>query len=213
MLTYIKQFVYPSSCLFCGGDATIEEVVCDQCLRLGLLENPLESLEEDSFFVDKLSLFDFELIQPVIHRLKYDSVFYETKNMLSVLHKDRDFREFVESFDIITWVPLHWYRALRRGYNQSQIIGKSLETHKGQSCGLLKRDSYTKSQTHFDRVKRKQNVSGVFSVRKNREDLIAGKRILLVDDVCTTGATARECGEVLLEKKAQAVSLLTLAQA
>ena len=213
MIHTLTQFFYPATCVVCGDTPKQGVVLCERCYGEGSMHTPLDMLEEDSFFVDKIALFEFDQIQAMIHGLKYGALFYETKSIGALLMQCSDFQGFVETFDYITWVPLHWYRALRRGYNQSKVIAQSIEGYKGQSRGLLVRNSYTTSQTHYNKEQRRENISGVFQIQKGARSFVTGARVLLVDDVCTTGATARECGEVLIASGAQAVSLFTLGQA
>ena len=208
----LTHFLYPRLCSICGDIPVSKGPLCKRCLTESSLVSPLMMLEDDYYFHQKIALFDFNTIQAMVHRLKYEHCFYEVQGVGTLLMNHPDFRAFIETFDYLTWVPLHWYRALRRGYNQAKVIAQSLEAYKGQGRGLLLRQRYTTSQTTFNRVRRTQNIEDAFRCKK-RINSLKGKRILLIDDVCTTGATARACAEALYAKNAQAVSLLTLAQA
>ena len=101
--------------------------------------------------------------------------------------------------DAIVPVPLHPARRRERGYNQSELIARSvggiLRTR--HVPGLLVRVRQTQTQTFFDADGRKRNVMGAFSIGKIPPSEVAGKKILLVDDVITTGATIRECAVTL----------------
>ncbi|UCF70014.1 MAG: ComF family protein, partial [candidate division WOR-3 bacterium] len=104
--------------------------------------------------------------------------------------------------DVLTPVPLFWWKKLHRTYNQSDILADiiSSETAIAQK-DLLKRTRNTRTQTRLSEGARRQNVRGAFEVRGDVYD----KKILLVDDVLTTGATLRECARVLKEHGAAAV--------
>lgn len=95
--------------------------------------------------------------------------------------------------DVVIPVPLHWRRRLARGYNQAGIIAVELARSTGAVCrtDILVRSRHTTTQTRLDRAAKSANVSGAFSVREDRLSLF--RHILLVDDVCTTGATLSEC--------------------
>ena len=116
-------------------------------------------------------------------------------------------------FDLIVPVPLHPKRRRERGYNQSAILAHSL----GRLIGIpadesaLNRMSQTLPQVGLTDAERVKNVRGAFTCRK--PDRVAGKRILLVDDVMTTGATVHSASRSLLEGGALRVSVLTLARA
>ena len=101
--------------------------------------------------------------------------------------------------DIIAPVPLHPARQRERGYNQSELITRSLcrillIRH---SPNLLYRVRQTRTQTLFDAEGRKKNIKGSFMLVKTSADEIAGKKVLLVDDVITTGSTIKECAITL----------------
>jgi ComF family protein len=105
--------------------------------------------------------------------------------------------------DIITSVPLYWWKRLRRGYDQASLLARvmSHETHIEQHS-TLKRVRNTRTQTRLNDEQRQQNVRNAFILRANG---IEGKKVILVDDVLTTGATMNECARVLKEAGAAAV--------
>lgn len=103
-------------------------------------------------------------------------------------------------------VPVHPSRRRERGYNQSELLAARIARLRGLSLksGILLKTSNTGSQTGLEREEREQNVVGSFGLR--RPDRLSGRRILLVDDVVTTGSTLRECALALLESGAREVS-------
>jgi len=116
--------------------------------------------------------------------------------------------------DLIAPVPLHRWRLLRRRYNQAALLALALGDVCGRPCvpDLLARVKATPSQGGLGRAGRAENVRGAFAVRPRRREAARGKRVLLVDDVYTTGATATACARVLLRAGAAAVDVLTLAR-
>ncbi|MET1026624.1 MAG: ComF family protein [Dongiaceae bacterium] len=116
--------------------------------------------------------------------------------------------------DLITAVPLHWRRLLFRRYNQAALLAVIL----GRSAGLpvlpdlLQRRRATVKQGHLSRSARRRNVQGAFALADRRRQAIEGKRILLIDDVVTSGATVEGCSRALLAGGAAAVDVLALAQ-
>jgi len=116
---------------------------------------------------------------------------------------------FLKESDLIVAVPLFWWKRLRRGYNQSQILARVIHRECAIPVGdVLVRTRPTKTQTRLTETKRRENVRGAFAVKG---DGVAGKKILLVDDVMTTGATVRECSRVLKESGAERVYSLVAA--
>ena len=111
-------------------------------------------------------------------------------------------------FDAIIPVPLHETRLLERGFNQAELLASRLSERSGiplQNDGL-RRARETQSQVGLDEQQRKHNVAEAFQA----SDGLAGRRILLVDDVCTSGATLIACAQVLRRTGAVAVSAITV---
>ncbi len=115
-------------------------------------------------------------------------------------------------FNGIIPVPLHPIRLRERGYNQSALLAKSLSRYLGVPVieGALERIRYTRSQVGLSAQERRENVKGAFKADPAK---IAGLDLILVDDVCTTGATLEECGFALKEAGAGRVWGVTLARA
>ena len=114
--------------------------------------------------------------------------------------------------DVIVPVPLHSHRLRERGYNQAALLAREM----ARQCGLLLdeqtlvRQRATAPQVELDVRQRKENVRGAFSTRCNA---LIGRNVLLVDDVCTTGATLEACAQVLREAGAREIRALTAARA
>lgn len=120
------------------------------------------------------------------------------------------------SFDVVVPLPLHWRKRWQRGFNQSALLAREIgrRTHTPVKSAL-RRVRYTESQAGLTSAKRRQNVSGAFqaSRRANKRNVLDGLRVLLIDDVMTTGATAASCARALKRAGAREVTLLTLARA
>jgi ComF family protein len=121
---------------------------------------------------------------------------------------DLEFRDY----SLIIPVPLHIKKLRKRGFNQSIILANSLGK-KWQipiNFSLLKRSKFTLTQTGLDKKERERNIKGAFEVKDKTK--IAGRNIILIDDVYTTGATLNECAKKLIKAGAQKVAVLTLAR-
>lgn len=121
-------------------------------------------------------------------------------------------RKFKDEIDVIIPVPIHLTRMLKRKYNQASLLSTYISKayQKPVLYSTLLRSKSTPSQGHMSEKERKQNVSGVFVVKKNQR--IKGKNILLIDDVFTTGATVNECTKILKKSGANKVFVLTFAR-
>lgn len=208
--------VKPPICLSCGimfKSREGEDHICGKCIT-----SPKKIRRSRA-----LGVYD-KAFMSVIHCLKYKGKIQLAKPLGMLL-----FSAFMscwdkESIDIIVPVPLHKKRFRERGFNQSFLLirdwvqlAKSLSinfAHIEIDKHLLFRNRWTESQTGLGRKQRAANIKNAFSINKSSN--IAGiieKRILLVDDVYTTGATANECAKVLLRGGAGSVDVLTLARA
>lgn len=116
--------------------------------------------------------------------------------------------------DLVTPVPLHRLRLFTRRYNQSALLAHALSREGGVALGVdvLVRVRATPSQGGLSRNERYRNVRGAFTARPSRRALVEGRKVLLVDDVMTTGATVEACARALRKAGARRVDVLTLAR-
>lgn len=235
----VKRFldiVYPPHCTICNRSLENAEFLCSQCiLEFKSIDNmthcnycfyPFPALDKnqkvhDCFncrnngfvFKKNYSLFLFEgKLKELVHKYKFYGQDFLAEAMASYLISFCK-RNVYEEFDIITFVPLDKKRHRERGYNQAKLLAQ--KTAKGLGKCAVKstlRQIKTKSvQSSLSRKERYNNVKGSFSVANPK--LVSGARILLIDDVCTTGATLNECSKVLLAKGAKEVITLSFARA
>ena len=216
---------FPELCPVCdrllvGG----ERHICLECLAdlpysfyWSWRDNPAESLLREVLFVDaaaSLLLYRSESKwKKPIHNFKY----YGDKSLgryLSGLLGKRLYESgWSERVDYIIPVPLHRVRAWQRGFNQASVIALELGgfLNKPVLCNAMARNRYTFTQTKKDREHRMKGVKGAFRVRDKYKDALRGKKILLVDDVLTTGATLESCGNELYNAGCFSLSVATLA--
>jgi ComF family protein len=156
--------------------------------------------------------------------LRYDK--YSRGLVLGLKHGDRTHlarglgrlmrrtgEEVLEGADLLVPVPLHWSRLFSRRYNQAALLAHVIHAEGGPPVApdWLVRSRRTPSQGRLGPLARARNVRGAFALQPGRE--VAGKRLVLVDDVLTTGATVEECARVLCRAGAAEVAVLTLARA
>jgi len=148
----------------------------------------------------------------LIHGFKYGCKVQLRRplGLLAAPHLDR----FVAGFapELILPVPLHVRRLRQRGFNQALLLAELFATRWGipLSRNNLRRTRWTEPQVNLSAAERADNVKGAFSIANPAE--LAGKRILLVDDVYTTGSTVKECSRVLLHEGGAPTAVVTLAR-
>ncbi|HOL21290.1 MAG TPA: ComF family protein [bacterium] len=151
-------------------------------------------------------------VKEAIYGLKYNRKKYYGKKFALLMH-DFIIKNSVDDFDIIIPVPLHWKKEFLRGFNQCGVIAFYLSKllKKRYLSGVLVKHKNTPSQTVMDKMEREKNVKGSFTIRKRH--LIKNKKVLLIDDVYTSGATTLEAKKTLLRNGAARVIILTIAKA
>jgi ComF family protein len=147
-------------------------------------------------------------LRALIHLYKYGRVKTLSRPLAGLLARvaPRDQR-----FDVIVPVPLHWRRQWQRGFNQSRLLANCLAKRLNiPSVEALRRARATSPQAGLSNASRRRNVAAAFRMRRGSS--VAGKSILLVDDVMTTGSTAAACALALKRGRAAKVALLTIAR-
>jgi len=196
-------FIAAPLCSVCGvpfGTENGSDHVCGACL----IHRPIHLCRSATLFGGP--------IQELVHRFKYGHRVHLSQPLgLLVARSLAPFYDEAAP-ELIVPVPLHRKRLRQRGYNQSQLIGGVLEQQwqVPLELGNLRRVRWTEPQTSLDAADRRSNVSGAFAVRDPRR--VEGKRVLLVDDVLTTGSTLRACAEPLREAGAAAIFAVTVAR-
>ena len=122
-------------------------------------------------------------------------------------------KDYPDGYDLVTWVPVGFFRKLRRGYDQARILAAFTAEELGyELTPLLKKIRNTPPQSGIrDAARRRANVLGAYELLDNAD--VAGKRILLIDDVITSGATCSECARILMTSGAKEVSCAAIAAA
>ncbi|MCW5910570.1 MAG: ComF family protein [Cyclobacteriaceae bacterium] len=225
LLQDFVSLVYPNYCLGCSNTLYRgENILCTYCINnlpktnyLYNYQNPvmlrLQGRLKLRYGLAFLKFRKQGLVQKLLHQLKYNNHPEVGEVLGRVFGREMFDNGYANEFDVIIPVPLHISRKRARGYNQSASIAKglaaALEIPWDESVST--RTVSTKTQTRKTKTERWHNVESVFDILN--EDRIRDKRILLVDDVMTTGATLEACGGCLLDAGCKELSVACLAEA
>jgi ComF family protein len=153
-----------------------------------------------------------DVARTLVHALKYQ----DRTDLAPAMGRwmARAGKELLGEADMLVPVPLHWRRGWSRRYNQSGALARVISRQSGARVAAesLRRVRATEQQIGLSRAQRASNVQGAFKVVADRMADIQGRRVILVDDVLTTGATVDACARALLRAKAAQVDVLTFAR-
>lgn len=226
MLNELIDFIFPKTSLL--TEERIDELNSNQYVRdCELLPIPRVTTEDITEFRDKVnadiafSHFAFregDDFSKLIYQIKYGGMKGLGKYLGQITGKE--FKELAEKerindFDLIIPVPLHKTKLRERGYNQSDLICEGINKHLNLTFipDLVKRVRHTSSQTKLTRDQRIYNMKDAFEINMKYENIIPGKRIIIADDVVTTGSTMNEVIKVLRTGNCSEILAITLAMA
>lgn len=217
ILENILDLIYPQVCGICGKLNL--KSLCNKCkIKLEKeFEYQTDNYEEDSSknFIKHHYFFKYEnLIRNQIIALKFQEKPYIYKTITYFLENMQKSFENLKMYDIIIIIPISKQRKRERGYNQTYLIAKELSKiiRKPIYKNLLQKTKHNVPQSSLNKKEREANIKGVYK-SKNTGRLI-NKKILLIDDIYTTGNTVNECAKVLVQQgiKRTDIGVLTLAK-
>jgi competence protein ComFC len=228
------SLLYPPACTICVADVPSDKYLCENCeAKISRIVPPFCAKCSEPFPGAITSPFDcvncghrklhFDaavsgyrsrgIVRQVILNFKYGRQIHLRHLVADWLFsalEDERLRE--RQFDLIVPVPLHPARQRERGFNQAALLAELLTRHVSVQARLvLERIRCTTTQTAFDRVERMENLRGAFRLRRNAD--VRNLRVLLVDDVLTTGSTLSECARILKRGGAHSAHAVTAARA
>lgn len=209
------NFIFPPCCLICGKLG--KNIWCKEC-RKELLKKVLykiENKDKSQFYFEKhVYLFSYkDKIRKLILDYKFNDKSYLYKIFAEIIIKNKKIYGILKKYDIIMPVPIHKKRKRQRGYNQSELITKEiaskLENLEYQNK-VLQKVKHTIPQSSLSKEQRKRNVENVYKII-NKEK-IKNKKVILFDDIYTTGATVKEIAKLLKQNGVSKILVLTIAK-
>lgn len=209
-LIFLFQILYPKQCLICGK--LEQDTICSKCNNALKIEAKIERYNNKSFN-KHLYIFKYEgKIRNLIIDYKFNDKPYLNEVFVKIILKNEKICRKIEKYDIIIPVPIHRRRKSERGYNQSELIARKLAENLRIELvteSLIKQKN-TLPQSALSRQQRKENVKEVYKIQNRQK--IENKKVILLDDIYTTGATTQECSKILKQNGAKEILVLTIAK-
>lgn len=212
MLDKILEIIFPNVCGMCGR--INKNNLCPECkIKLKEITKANIIKVKNKNFTYLAYLFKYDgIIREKILKYKFKDSAYLYKTFSEIIIKNKKMCGFIKKYDIIIPVPIHKKRYKERGYNQSELLAKEIakileipmEKHV-----LIKALNNT-PQSKLSKQERKNNAIGVYKTINNQK--IINKKVILVDDIYTTGSTANECSKMLKQAGANEIAVLTIAK-
>lgn len=209
-LIFLLQILYPKQCLICGK--LEQDTICSKCYNTLKIEAKVEQYKNKTFN-KHLYIFKYEgKIRNLIIDYKFNDKPYLNELFAKIILKNAKICRKIKKYDIIIPVPIHKKRKNERGYNQSELIARKLAKNLNVELvtdSLIKQKN-TLPQSTLSKKQREENVKTVYKIQNKQK--IENKKIILLDDIYTTGATAEECSKILKQNGAKEILVLTIAK-
>ena len=208
----ILNLIYPPVCGFCGK--ICNEYLCKKCeIKIKKYEIVSVRKNNNTYFKEILCIFKYEdLIRNILIKYKFQNKSYLYKTFIKIILKNKKICGFLKNYDIIIPVPISKKRNRQRGYNQSYLIAreiaKQINLKHEKNCFVKQKD--TIEQSKLDKNQRKINVQNAYKIIDKEK--IINKKIILLDDIYTTGNTVNECAKMLEQAGARMIGVLTIAK-
>lgn len=216
MMKYLFKLIFPERCVFCSIPTKLHSDnphICEKCAENPPYLNRRADLSEhQAGQADGLSVFRYDAVRDTIFKLKYEGYRQYGKIMGGLMADyvlENDIKEFLTA-DMLAPVPLWRDKERERGFNQAELLAREISERIGVPCvsHLLIRVKDTVPQNGLGHEARRKNMRNAFKV--NGKYSVEDKRIVLIDDIYTTGSTVFECAKALAGEGAEDVVYLAL---
>lgn len=212
MLEFVLDFLFPPACVVCGK--IDKNWLCPKCqVRVERLEKSFQVDIQNKKYEKLLYIFKYEsLIRKLILGYKFSNKAYINNFFANIIIKNEKNYNLLKQYDMIIPVPMHKKKMLKRGYNQTELISEKIAKNLGiaNRPDILQKVVNTTTQSKLGGKARQTNIQHAFFIKNDIE--VEDKKIILLDDIYTTGATSEECSRVLKDAGAADVLILVLAK-
>ena len=216
----ILDLFFPPVCGICGK--IDKNSLCEECNKKinEIKICQIEKLSDKNIFYKKFAyMFKYDgIIRDKILDYKFNDRSYLYKTFEKIILDDIKICDFIKTYDMIVPVPIHNKRKLERGYNQSELIIKNVikELSKDSNIffdntSLIKIKNILK-QSSLNKEERAKNIEGAYTLTEHAFEKFKNKKVLLFDDILTTGSTVNECSKIIEMAKPHKIGVFTLAK-
>ena len=207
----LLDLIYPPTCGICGK--INKKHLCKKCeIKIKPYQINKIGTVRNKYFNYQIKILKYEnLVRNKIIDYKFNEKSYLYKTFAKIILNNKKICSFLKKYDIIMHVPMYTKRKLLRGYNQTELIALKLAKEL-QICSVknnLIKIKDTAKQSTLTKEQRNLNIKNAFKIKNTEE--IKDKKIILFDDIYTTGSTVNECSKVLKKAGAKEIAVLTLA--
>ena len=216
MLNKILEQIFPTTCGICGK--IYKESICNKCKKQ--LDEKVICKKQIKYicgeFVEYMYMFKYESdMRKILLSYKFNEKNYLYDFFAKIILKNEKMYHFLEKYDIMIPVPIHYKKYKKRGYNQCELISKKIAENIPKL--QYRRDVLSKiknnlRQSSLSSEERKDNVKGVYQIKNFEAQVeeMQNKNILIFDDICTTGNTIKECTKILKELNPKNIGIITI---
>ncbi|MBP3596336.1 MAG: ComF family protein [Clostridia bacterium] len=211
MLKWALDLFFPPVCGICGEKN--QNWLCSKCkIDIEIKKKNINTKVYLKYYEEILFIFKYEEIRNEILQYKFSNKAYLSNMFVNIILNDKKICDKIKLYDIILSVPMTKKKKSRRGYNQTELISKKISQNLNieYKNNVLVKEKNNLTQSSLTEKERFENVKNVFKVQN--EEIIKNKKIILFDDILTTGATVNECAKQLKKAGAKEILVFTLAK-
>lgn len=206
------DYFFPPICGMCGE--INENYICNNCYEnIKKIKKCVINEYNNRNFSKHLYIFKYEgIIRNKIIEYKFEDKGYLYKMFAKIILSDKKTCNFIKKYDVIIPVPISKKRKKKRGYNQSELVANELAQKLNQDIwtDIIIKKKDNKPQSELNKLERIKNVEDIYEINKPIE--VKNKKILLLDDIYTTGSTVNEIARKLKQNQTQEIGVITLAK-
>lgn len=218
LINNVLNFFYPNVCGICNK--INDTPICYNCMNRiskDIIDNRKVYIEtKDRYFDEHMYLFRYtDKIRELMIQYKFNEKSYLYKTFSHIILNDTKVINYIKKYDSVICVPIHKKRNKYRGYNQSELIIKDV-CRLNRSIlfedNILIKIKNVKPQSSLNKQDRIYNIKNVYKINYIKQENVKNKKILIFDDIFTTGSTVNECARILKKYGAKEIGILTIAR-